>query len=320
MLRILRPVYVGAAALMLAIPATAAALAAGQADAHGAIQITITPQRATYWHPVTVRGNATAVEARKVLQLQFKPAGGTSWRMLAGTTVRSDGSFRFTARAVRSGLLRVVPASGATLPRSSTGVPAASADPSPAVSASGAQALAVAARFNVSPRSITVLAGARGHVRGRLLPAVPGRTVRLVTRRGSDWRTLVTARTGPRGGFDLKLPSSVEGHHWLRVGFAGDRANGRASARAGNVTTFTQSGASWYDDGGATACGFHAFYGVANKSLPCGTRVTFRYGNRSVMAVVDDRGPFVVGRDWDLNQNTAGALGFGGVGSIWSSF
>ncbi len=48
MLRISRPVYVGAGALMLAIPATAAALAAGQADAHGAIQITITPQRATY--------------------------------------------------------------------------------------------------------------------------------------------------------------------------------------------------------------------------------------------------------------------------------
>jgi rare lipoprotein A (peptidoglycan hydrolase) len=34
---------------------------------------------------------------------------------------------------------------------------------------------------------------------------------------------------------------------------------------------------------------------------------------------VDDRGPFVGGRDWDLNQNTAAALGFGGVGAVWTS-
>ena len=85
------------------------------------------------------------------------------------------------------------------------------------------------------------------------------------------------------------------------------------------MTAFAQSVASWYSDAGTTACGFHAFYGVANRSLPCGTRVTFRVGGRSVNAVVDDRGPFVSGRDWDLNQNTAAALGFGGVGVVWSS-
>ena len=59
--------------------------------------------------------------------------------------------------------------------------------------------------------------------------------------------------------------------------------------------------------------------GVANQTLPCGTKVTFRYGGRTVTAVVDDRGPFVGGREWDLNQNTAGALGFGGVGTVWST-
>jgi rare lipoprotein A (peptidoglycan hydrolase) len=42
-------------------------------------------------------------------------------------------------------------------------------------------------------------------------------------------------------------------------------------------------------------------------------------GGRTVTAVVDDRGPYVGGRQWDLNQNTAGALGFGGVGTVWSS-
>jgi rare lipoprotein A (peptidoglycan hydrolase) len=38
-----------------------------------------------------------------------------------------------------------------------------------------------------------------------------------------------------------------------------------------------------------------------------------------VSATVDDRGPYVGGRDWDLNQKTASALGFSGVGQVWSS-
>lgn len=77
--------------------------------------------------------------------------------------------------------------------------------------------------------------------------------------------------------------------------------------------------ASWYYDGGQTASGFHAGYGVANKWLRFGTRVLFRYHGRSVWATVDDRGPYVGGRAWDLNQATAGALGFGGVDWVQAS-
>jgi len=74
--------------------------------------------------------------------------------------------------------------------------------------------------------------------------------------------------------------------------------------------------ASWYDDAGATASGFHAFYGVANRTLAFGTRVLFAYHGRTVTATVDDRGPFVYSRLWDLNQNTAGALVFSGVDTV----
>jgi rare lipoprotein A (peptidoglycan hydrolase) len=74
--------------------------------------------------------------------------------------------------------------------------------------------------------------------------------------------------------------------------------------------------ASWYNDAGGTACGFHATYGVANKSLPCGTHVLARYHGRQVTMIVQDRGPYVGDRRWDLNQNTAGALGFSGVAYI----
>jgi len=77
--------------------------------------------------------------------------------------------------------------------------------------------------------------------------------------------------------------------------------------------------ASWYYDEGNTACGFHAEYGVANKTLPCGTKVTIRYGDREVVATVDDRGPYVYGRDFDLSQTTAAALGMSGVVTVYAS-
>jgi rare lipoprotein A (peptidoglycan hydrolase) len=56
--------------------------------------------------------------------------------------------------------------------------------------------------------------------------------------------------------------------------------------------------------------------GVANKTLPCGTEVTFRYGNRAIRVPVIDRGPYVRGREWDLTGATAEALHFPGLGPI----
>jgi rare lipoprotein A (peptidoglycan hydrolase) len=87
-------------------------------------------------------------------------------------------------------------------------------------------------------------------------------------------------------------------------------------ARLNPAPVLSYATASWYDDAGNTASGFHAYYGVANKYMAFGTRVLFVYHGRSVEAIVDDRGPYIAGRDWDLNQNTAGALGFGGVDTV----
>ena len=47
--------------------------------------------------------------------------------------------------------------------------------------------------------------------------------------------------------------------------------------------------------------------------------VTFRYGSREVTVPVIDRGPYAGGREWDLTGATARALGFGGVGVVWST-
>jgi Lytic transglycolase len=65
---------------------------------------------------------------------------------------------------------------------------------------------------------------------------------------------------------------------------------------------------SWYGPGfigSGTACGqtyTKTIMGVAHRTLPCGTLVTFRWGGRQVTVPVIDRGPYVAGRQWDLSR------------------
>ncbi len=54
----------------------------------------------------------------------------------------------------------------------------------------------------------------------------------------------------------------------------------------------------------------------AHKTMAFGTRVEFRYKDKTVTATCTDRGPFVAGRTFDLGPGTAKALGFSGVGSV----
>jgi rare lipoprotein A (peptidoglycan hydrolase) len=56
--------------------------------------------------------------------------------------------------------------------------------------------------------------------------------------------------------------------------------------------------------------------GVAHKTAPCGTLITFRYGEREITVPVIDRGPYIAGREWDLTGATAEALHFPGLGRI----
>ena len=69
--------------------------------------------------------------------------------------------------------------------------------------------------------------------------------------------------------------------------------------------------ASWYvAAGGPIACGGNSYaLGVANKTLPCGTRLEVCYTS-CVQAVVFDRGPYIEGRDLDLSGAVKSAIGF----------
>jgi rare lipoprotein A (peptidoglycan hydrolase) len=50
--------------------------------------------------------------------------------------------------------------------------------------------------------------------------------------------------------------------------------------------------------------------GVAHRRLPCGTNVAVRYGSRTLVLPVVDRGPFGGKARWDLTQAAAQQLGF----------
>jgi hypothetical protein len=176
----------------------------------------------------------------------------------------------------------------------------------------------IATRFAVDPIEQSLQAGHFMSLYGRLLPGAAGETVQLAGQAGGGWKTLASARTGRAGGFALHAVARA-GSTALRVSFAGGRGVRATAASAGTVVGLEPTLASWYYDAGSTACGFHAFYGVANRTLPCGTKVTIEYGGRSLLATVDDRGPYVYGRSFDLNQNVSARLGMYGVASVLAS-
>lgn len=69
--------------------------------------------------------------------------------------------------------------------------------------------------------------------------------------------------------------------------------------------------------GGTTANGEtvnETSMGIAMLNVPFGTRVEIRYGGRSVIAYVNDRGPYVHGRVIDMQPAVARALNFLSVG------
>ena len=107
--------------------------------------------------------------------------------------------------------------------------------------------------------------------------------------------------------------------------FRGDRFAAAATGYLRKVHVYRAGHASWYGPGlygNGTSCGgalTPGRLGVAHKSLPCGTRVTFRYRGRSATVPVIDRGPYAAGREWDLTAATKRKLGFGSTGTVWST-
>ncbi len=183
-------------------------------------------------------------------------------------------------------------------------------------------------------RRKNVLYGGRVPVAGVLLTGQGGRRVLLQVNKGHGWHTVARARTGAHGRFHANFRPHGLGRYGMRVRLVGPAVGASSTSTPiskaavhtrGKVTVYRQSVASWYGPGfmgGRTACGgtlSAGTLGVANKTLPCGTRVTFHYGGHTVTARVVDRGPYVAGREWDLTPAVKARLHFPSTGTVWST-
>ncbi len=274
-----------------------------------------------YRSDVIVVGKLGAGGAGLPLVLQYRQTG-TSWLPLASTHANRSGAYRLTARLGHSGAVRVsvAPSAAAALALGSAPIPGSLPVATAQVPSSPAMAVTVRAGVSVSRARLSVFGTGRASVSGRVYPANPGVSVSLQARGGRAWRTVARGRTGAGGRYRLTFtPQSTEPVR-LQVGADGPDVSGTRVLGAVNV--YRLAVASWYGPGGTTACGQQltsATLGVANKTLPCGTLVTLRYGSRTVRVPVVDRGPYVAGREFDLTVATKDALGFGDLGAVWTT-
>jgi rare lipoprotein A len=159
-------------------------------------------------------------------------------------------------------------------------------------------------------------------VRGKVRPS--GRHRVKVVFRGPDGGVRGVT-TKANGTFALRWAPGRTGSYAVRAFGVHDRRTSGSKSPARMLTTYRLAGASYYGPGlygNGVACGgtlMPGTMGVANKTLPCGTKVKLRYHGRTVTVPVIDRGPYVAGRDYDLTEAVKEKLGFPGVGTVMAS-
>jgi rare lipoprotein A len=175
---------------------------------------------------------------------------------------------------------------------------------------------AVAADITPGKSRLNVLAGRRAAVSGRVRSGVAGRRALLQRQSGHGWATIDRATTRAGGAFGFAFRPQRPGSARLRV------LVDAARREIGRLNVYRRAAVSWYGPGlygSRLSCGGRltpGTLGVAHKTLPCGTHVTLRKGDRMIRVRVVDRGPYVGGREFDLTAATRARLHFRGVGSL----
>jgi hypothetical protein len=146
--------------------------------------------------------------------------------------------------------------------------------------------------------------------------ASPGAVVRFQAWHHGRWMTLGRTRVRSGGKFKVRAKPRFPLSAGARI------ATGGRTRKVGRLDVYRYAQASWYGPGlygGHLACGgtlTPGTQGVANKSLPCGTKVTIRHGSHVARVKVVDRGPYAGDREYDLTAATARKLHFSGTGAI----
>jgi rare lipoprotein A len=299
----------GALGVVCACGGAVPALAQSEPLVHGKIPMRLADERVGWGKPARVSGRLAASVAGRTVALEFRSDAG-AWRALATAKVGRKGRYRLVHTLPRSGVVRVTLQGSQA--QSSQGGPAQSAE----------RRVTVTTRVGVAKRRLHIRAGRRTTVAGSVRPAAVRSRVALQIRRGKGWRTIDTDRTGARGRYVLR--DRVRSTMSAPVRVVARGRDGLASARRklGRLNVYRVAYASWYGPGlygNVLGCGgtlSAGQLGVAHKTLPCGTMVTFRHAGRSVRVPVIDRGPYVGGREFDLTAATASRIGFSGHGSV----
>ncbi len=140
----------------------------------------------------------------------------------------------------------------------------------------------------------------------------------LIESRALPGEAPVNARTGARVDAEPAPAGPAATRAYPGLGAVGPAAGAPLS---GSLPTFTAV-ASWYGPGftrARLASGEPydpAAYSTASRTLRLGTLLRIAYGGRVVTVRVNDRGPYVRGRDLELSQAAAAALGLPGVGLV----
>jgi rare lipoprotein A len=184
----------------------------------------------------------------------------------------------------------------------------------PAMPGTGPEATAASG----SPTAVTI--GAHRNVMAHRAVTLHGRVTP-----GGNRRVIVRV-----GGRKLRTHTDTDGTYKARWRAAG---SGIYTARATvdgssvrshriRINAYRPAAASYYGPGlygGGLACGgtlTPSKLGVANKTLPCGAKVTLRYRGHTVTVPVIDRGPYSGNREYDLTAATKAKLGFPSTGTV----
>ena len=216
----------------------------------------------------------------------------------------------------RRAALALLPAMGmmvtAGIAGASAAVPTLSeSTPQAGAAASGgpATAISLSAHRNVmANRAVTLHGRVSPAGSRRVVIAVGGRTLR--------------ARTAEDGSFHMRWRGAGAGVYTARARVSEQRPIHSHRVR---INVYRPAEASYYGPGlygGGLACGgtlTPSKLGVANKTLPCGAKVTLRYHGHTVTVPVIDRGPYSGNREYDLTAATKAKLGFPSTGTVLST-